>query len=242
MKVLGIETATAVCATAIVDGENILSESILDSPRMHSEKLMEMINDCLLNARLELALLDGIAVSIGPGSFTGLRIGLSVAKGLSYSAGIPLVSVSTLKAIAWHAVYSNIVCPSDLILPLIDARRDDVYTSLYKWDGNNLEEILPPITLSLKEIANRIPQQNRIIVLGDNAEKYLKVICHDENYNFSDYINASNEFHSYNARTVAMLGMRNLNSDLTEDIAAIEPLYMKDFYILVKSQHQKAIT
>ena len=100
MIVLGIETATAVCAVALVDDDVVRAERRYEIPQAHSEKLMECVDDCLKSAGLALSSIDGIAISIGPGSFTGLRIGLSVAKGLAFATDKPVVGVPTLEALA----------------------------------------------------------------------------------------------------------------------------------------------
>ena len=114
MKILGIETATSVCAAAIVDDGDVLTEQWIEAQHSHSEKLITLIDKCLQTVNCELKSLAGIAVSIGPGSFTGLRIGLSVAKGLSYASGVPLVSIPTLKALAWNAVTFNLVKQNEI--------------------------------------------------------------------------------------------------------------------------------
>ncbi len=135
MIVLGIETATAVCAVALVDDDVVRAERRYEIPQAHSEKLMECVDDCLKSAGLILSSIDGIAISIGPGSFTGLRIGLSVAKGLAFAAGKPLVGVPTLEALALQPVRKDIGEADDVIVPMIDARRDEVYTAIFRRHG-----------------------------------------------------------------------------------------------------------
>jgi tRNA threonylcarbamoyladenosine biosynthesis protein TsaB len=239
MKILGIETATALCAAAIVADGNVLSEHNADSPQIHSEKLLSIIKDCFQSAKCELSLLDGIAVSIGPGSFTGLRIGLSVAKGLSYTSGKPLAAIPTLKGLAKRALSLKYEERVDFILPLLDARRDEVYMALYCRDGNLLREIIPSSTLSVEQVYNSLPDKKKILILGDGAEKFQQYSKITDNYDFSSYIISLKDVNRCSAAAIAFLGEEMIATRGGEDINSLEPLYVKDFYTLAKTQHQK---
>ncbi|NPV92571.1 MAG: tRNA (adenosine(37)-N6)-threonylcarbamoyltransferase complex dimerization subunit type 1 TsaB [Firmicutes bacterium] len=126
MRILGIDSSTLVAGIAVVDETRVILEGFLQTRKMHSERLLPLIDTWLRQAELDLAELDGIAVTIGPGSFTGLRIGIATAKGLAQGAGKPLAGVPTLDAMAL-----NLAGCSGLICPILDARKGEVYTAIY---------------------------------------------------------------------------------------------------------------
>jgi tRNA threonylcarbamoyladenosine biosynthesis protein TsaB len=133
---LGIETATATCGTAVADSGGVISEAAIDSGLSHSSRLMELVGRVLRDASIDLAGLDAIAVSVGPGSFTGIRIGMGVAVGLAAGAGLPLAPVPTLDALARNQVpFEGLICP------FVDARREEVYFSIYECEGRALKRI-----------------------------------------------------------------------------------------------------
>ena len=238
MKILGIETATAVCGAAVVvDGVPRVERSI-EAPHVHSEKLMTLIDECLQISGIDLRDCDGIAVSIGPGSFTGLRIGLSVAKGLAYAAGKPVISVPTLEALAWRAIHQHLTHEGDLILPMIDARRDEVYTATYRHSDAKLEEVTSARAIALKEITNSIGLANRVIVLGDGVEKFQHFLMKTESVTRSKIIAPPREARTCSALSVALRGEAKLVRGQRDDLSGLEPLYVKDFFTLVKTQHQ----
>lgn len=239
MKILGIEAATSVCAAAIVDDGSVLTEQRIEAQHSHSEKLVTLVDKCLQTVKCELKSLTGIAVSIGPGSFTGLRIGLSVAKGLSCASGVPLVSIPTLKALAWNAVTFNLVKPNDVVLPLIDARRDEVYMALYQWNGQKLEELVSSCAMSVKELNAQIPARHKVVILGDGAGKFQQFYKKAEIDDFSHYIIPEKDMRLCSAAAVAILGAEKLTMYGAENISSMEPLYVKDFFTLVKTQYQK---
>ena len=126
MRVLGIDSATLVAGMAVVDGERVIVEGFLQTRKTHSERLLPLIDFWLREAELSLSDLDGIAVTLGPGSFTGLRIGLATAKGLALGAGKPLLGIPTLDALAL-----NLTGVPGFICPILDARKSEVYTAVY---------------------------------------------------------------------------------------------------------------
>src|SRR5512141_577989 len=140
MTLLGIETATTVCAAAVVRDGAVLAEELVDERNVHAERLMGMIDVAFRRSGVGLPAMDGIAVSIGPGSFTGLRIGLSVAKGLAYASGKPIVPVPTLRGLAQKAIDTVGADGFQGVLPLLDARRGDVYCALYRMGDGDLHE------------------------------------------------------------------------------------------------------
>lgn len=237
MKVLGIETATKVCAAALVEDEKVLVERHLMLDRMHSEKLIDLIDDCFRAVELDPKTIDGLAISIGPGSFTGLRIGLSVAKGLSFASGKPIVSVPTLEGLAFHAIRQKLCHPGDIILSTIDARRDEVYTAAYCDNNGRLDEISSANAMSVSACFSSYLKSNRVLIVGDGADKFKSHMEKVELEQSSRYIIPPAEYRYCSATAIASLGASKLLRGVHEDVETLEPFYVKDFYTLMKTQH-----
>jgi len=239
MRILGIETATRVCAAAITEGGRVSAERIIIEKQVHSEKLIPLIRECLVQSKIGLPGLDGIAVSIGPGSFTGLRIGLSVVKGLAYAAGKPILGVPTLEALAFKSIIDKTASEGDILLPMIDARRDEVYFAAYTVkDGALLESTGGARAGSLLEVCAFLRRWGgaRVLLLGDGAEKFRHFLEKEGCGKSIRYVFDEGGA-LCSAAPVAILGEAKLLRAETEDAASLEPLYVKDFYTLVKTQH-----
>ena len=234
MKILGIETASNICAVAIVENGCVLNEKSLDQPSIHSQKLISLIDDVLTNTYD----FDAIAVSIGPGSFTGLRIGLSVAKGILYGSNKPITAVSTLKAIAYNLLrYKNENSVNGLIVcALIDARRDEFYTAIYEIDNKTLLLKLEPQAIRYHDLVELVSEK-KMIFIGNGVEKFLKLII-NHNIKKNIWIFKEGLINLCSAGSVALLGEYQLFEHITENIFDIEPVYVKDFHTLVKNQYK----
>jgi tRNA threonylcarbamoyladenosine biosynthesis protein TsaB len=162
MRVLALETSTLAGGVALVDGERLVAEYVLDVSVTHSERLMAAVDRVLADARWAPRDLEGLAVSIGPGSFTGLRIGVSTAKGLAWALGVPIAAVPTLDAMA--AVLAWAALP---VCPVLEARRGEVYASLYRHDGDGLRREWDYLALSPEELAARLTEPT--LLIGDGA-------------------------------------------------------------------------
>lgn len=169
MKILAVDTSSMMGSVAISDGDKLIAESLLNVSTSYSERLLVVIDQLLKHARMELKDIDGFAAAIGPGSFTGLRIGLATVKGLASSMGKKLVGVSSLLSLA----YNGFAWPSTVV-PLIDARRGEVYAAAYKFDskGNAVvkmeESAFQPDKLCLK-LKN---MGEKYLLIGDGATAY----------------------------------------------------------------------
>lgn len=162
MRVLALETSTLAGGVALVDAERLVAEYLLDVSITHSERLMGVIDRALADARWTPRDLEGLAVSIGPGSFTGLRVGVSAAKGLALALGLPIAAVPTLDAMAAAVPWAALpVCP------VLTARRDEVYTSLYRHDGEGLRREWDYVALPPADVAARLHEPT--LVIGDGA-------------------------------------------------------------------------
>ena len=165
MYILGIETATRTGGVAIASEGGVLAEYTLNIEVTHSERLMSTVDRVLKDTGLLISNIDGFGVSIGPGSFTGLRIGLSTVKGLAFTTGKPVAAVPTLKALAWNTPHSRYpVCP------LLDAKKKEVYAALYRYDGRELVQDLPEMVLPLAELADRVAGE--VLFSGEGARLF----------------------------------------------------------------------
>lgn len=166
IKILCLETSSQFCSVAIINGQ-IITQIKSEEVQNHAEVLLGMIQDCCLQATVSLSDLNAIAVSDGPGSYTGLRIGSSTAKGLCFALNIPLIAVSTLKALAWDALRHS---DTDLIWPMIDARRMEVYHSVF----NRQLDVISEATNGIITDADFVPeciQTSSVLICGDGAIK-----------------------------------------------------------------------
>jgi tRNA threonylcarbamoyladenosine biosynthesis protein TsaB len=162
MRVLALETSTLAGGVALVDGERLVAEYVLDVSITHSERLMAAVDRVLGDARWAPRDLEGLAVSIGPGSFTGLRIGVSTVKGLALALGLPIAAVPTLDAMA-----AAVPWPALPVCPVLQARRGEIYTSLYRHDGDGLRREWEYLALPPEELAARLTAPT--LLVGDGA-------------------------------------------------------------------------
>jgi tRNA threonylcarbamoyladenosine biosynthesis protein TsaB len=162
MRVLAVETSTLAGGVALLDGDHVVGEYLLDVRATHSERLMATVDRALGDAGWSIDDITGLAVAIGPGSFTGLRIGLSTVKGLALALGVPVAAVPTLDAMAASLPFAALpVCP------VIDARKGEVYTSLYRWAGHAMRQEWEYLALAPEALATRLDEP--VILLGDGA-------------------------------------------------------------------------
>lgn len=212
--ILNIETATKNCSVSLAkNGETIVLKEFAGEGYTHAEKLHVFINEAVSEAGIKLTHLSAVAVSMGPGSYTGLRIGVSAAKGLCYALSVPLIAIDTLSLLA-----HKITISSGVIIPMIDARRMEVYSAVYNTEYTRIKDIKAEIiTEELFDVID-----GNIHLLGDGSAK-CKELLKGEKFIYHDDIiyPSSNEMSklSYNKYKI---------SD-TVDVAYFEPFYLKDF-------------
>lgn len=229
MTVLGIETATAVCGAALVRDGVIAAEQSLEEKNVHAERLLGLIDRVLVDGDPRqgkadpLRSLEGIAVSVGPGSFTGLRIGLSVAKGLAFARELPLVGVPTLVALARHAAATDPPAAGEWILAALDARRDEVYYQIFDYSGSPLRDAGDCDVGALRSEIGDHP----LLVTGDGA---MKVINGGSGGGHRMRL-ASPPALLCSAAGVARLGEEMLREGHRDDPVTLEPLYIKEFFL-----------
>ncbi len=221
--ILCIETATNICSVALCDRGKIsfVKESSVD--KSHARLLTIFINDLLEKAGIKATSLQAVAISKGPGSYTGLRIGVSTAKGITYGAGIPLIAISTLESMFYGLMEMkstmSMVDDKTLLCPMLDARRMEVYSALFNPKGEMVKEISAEVID--KDSYLQYLEKGRIIFFGNGAGKCSEVIIH-ENAQFIPGFELS-------ARFLAIPSTRALEQKCFEDIAYFEPFYLKDF-------------
>lgn len=166
MKILGIDSSGLVASAAIADEKNIIAEFTVNNKQTHSQTLLPMIEKVVDMSGIELEQIDAIAIAAGPGSFTGLRIGSATAKGIGLALKKPVVSVPTLEGLAYRvSVFDGIICP------IMDARRNQVYTGIYKMDKGNLVCLSEQKAVDIHEIMEELEKYDeKVIFLGDGVE------------------------------------------------------------------------
>jgi len=215
--ILSLETATTVCSVAITDGERIIAEKKLHEDKSHANQLTLLIEELLNNSEFKMSDIKAVAISEGPGSYTGLRIGLSTAKGLCYALAVPLIGVSTLKAMALEVSHSH--KKGELLCPMIDARRMEVYTSLY---SSTLEVLLPPQPMILDESSfNETLVGSKVLFFGNGSDKFKSVTDSANAVFIPDK--------SPSAWAVGKLAAEKFRKNQFEDLAYFEPEYLKEF-------------
>jgi len=214
--ILCLETSTNTCSVSLFRGTELLAEYNLHIKNSHSEVLSTMINDLMATVGFKLRELDAIAVSIGPGSYTGLRIGVSTAKGLAYGLDIPIIKINTLQAMA-HEVGHYV--QKGILFPMIDARRMEVYTMQIDEHATVVKATYP---LILEENTFDDLAQ-KAYLFGNGAEKCKALYGNNEHVIFVDNISPS-------AKNIGALAIKKYEQGIFEDIQTLEPFYLKAFY------------
>lgn len=217
--ILNLETSTENCSAALsLDGEVISLKEESSEQYIHSESLHPFIQEVMSAAGRKLTDLDAVAVGKGPGSYTGLRIGVSAAKGLAYALNIPLISATGLEMLALKMTQENDVAEGDLLVPMLDARRMEVYTAIFSHRGN-------PISMVEARVIERGGLDHlaadRVYVFGPGAAKCKEALTR-EKYVFSGPLYPS-------AAQLAVLSEERFRKESFEDLAYFEPFYLKEF-------------
>jgi len=221
--ILGIETSTSVCSVAISRGDNILAFRESDGNNEHSALVTPYIAEVCAEVQISINKIDAVAVSMGPGSYTGLRIGVSTAKGLCFALEKPLIFVDTLKALAWQALQQ--LQPDEsrgmglLLCPMLDARRMEVFTAIYDW---NLEMIGPIKAMIVDRESFEGYSAKEIFIFGNGADKCKVSFQTKRNIHLIPDIETS-------AKAICQLAQSDFLLSNFTDLAYSEPFYLKDF-------------
>ena len=220
--ILCLETATPVCSVALNDGCCTLALRETEGQNAHSEKITNFIREAMETAHIDYHQLDAVAVSKGPGSYTGLRIGVSTAKGICYAADLPLMAIDTLEAMAYgmKEKLGSQIGDNDLLIPMIDARRMEVYAAIF---DANLNKIQDTAALIIDENSfEELRKDHHLWLFGDGAPKLGKLFENQQHISVVDGFKPSAAY----MRPLAEKAL--LNKDFV-DVAYFEPFYLKDF-------------
>ena len=220
MKILAIDSSSLVASVAVVEDDIMVAEYTINHKKTHSQTLLPMIDEISKMAEIDLSEVDAIAVSGGPGSFTGLRIGSATAKGLGLVWKKPLVHVPTVDAMAY-----NLYGTDKLICPMMDARRSQTYTGLYQFVSGELDIVMEQCAISVDELIEKINEVGReVIFLGDGVPVYKQAL---EEKLTVGYTYAPAHMNRQRAGAVAVLGKQYFTKGQYETAAEHEPNYLR---------------
>ena len=224
-RILSIETSTSICSVAIHERGELRAVSEIKEPGAHAEKLLDLVDAAMKQAELRMSDLDAVAVSQGPGSYTGLRIGVSTAKGIAYGLEIPLIGINTLQAMA----ASQLVNHGEFVVAVLDARRKEVYTQTF---GDSLQEITSIEAVVLEEgVFASVLEKGKVYFVGDGADKVKEEIQH------SNAFFPENWEQSLSAKNMGQLAFEKFARQDWEDLAYFVPNYLKEFKALQSSKN-----
>ena len=221
-KILCIDTTSEFCSISLFENKILIENRNSKIERSHSKLIIKLIDDILTNNKLKAKELDAFSISKGPGSYTGLRIGLSSIKGFCYALDKPLIALNTLKVLAESAL-EYIEDKDSILCPMVDARRMEVYTKTFNY---KLNELTKDQALILEKDSFENYKDNNVYFFGDGSYKF-KEIVNKKNFIFLNNINPNSKFMgqlSYD---------KFINKDF-EDLSSFEPNYIKDFYLIKK--------
>ena len=225
MYILAIDSATPVAGLALLNDQKVIREDFINFKKTHSETLMPGVDRVLHDCEMNAADIDVIAVTVGPGSFTGLRIGLATAKGLSMACGKPLVGISTLDVLAHNIVFSN-----NLVCPLLDARKQEVYTAFFTAEGEVPKRLTQDMACSPQDMAERAKDmasamgKSHITLLGDGLYPYEDYF---REYFKNDLQVAPGPLMLPRAAALGSLAWHRAKNNDFDDTFALRPVYVR---------------
>lgn len=216
MKILGVDTSTPIGSVGLIDGEHLVAEHTLNIVKAHSSRLMPAIDQVLTWAGLTAHDLDACAVGIGPGSFTGVRIGVGTIKSLCYALKKPVIGVSTLEAIAYNLRYTD-----GLICPIFDARKDEVYGAVFR-GGQNLLRKSDDLCVPIESLLDQI--EEAAVFVGDGLQRYAPVVLKRFG---DDAIFADPIFNVPRGASIARISCNRLRDGQSDDYFSLTPNYVR---------------
>jgi len=225
-RILCVDTSSFICSISIFENLSLISSNSSEVEKSHSKLIIQLIDQSLKDAKIKINELDAFAVSMGPGSYTGLRIGVSTIKGLCYSLDKPLISINTLEILSKSALNHINNYNDFFICPMIDARRMEVFTKMLDNDFNEVEKD-KALILDDKSF-NDIDGGKLIYFFGDGSNKFQK-ITNKKNFHFIDNIISS-------SKHMGELANIKYENNQFENLTTFEPFYIKDFFIVNKNK------
>ncbi len=225
-RILCVDTSSFICSVSVFENLSLISSNSTEVEKSHSKLLIQLIDQSLKDAKIKINEVDAFAVSMGPGSYTGLRIGVSTIKGLCYSLEKPLISINTLEILSKSALNHINNYNDFFICPMIDARRMEVFTKMLDNDFNEVEKD-KALILDDKSF-NDIDGGKLIYFFGDGSNKFQK-ITNNKNFHFIDNIISS-------SKHMGELANIKYENNQFENLTTFEPFYIKDFFIVNKNK------
>lgn len=225
-RILCVDTSSFICSISIFENLSLISSNSIEVEKSHSKLIIQLIDQSLKDAKIKINELDAFAVSMGPGSYTGLRIGVSTIKGLCYSLEKPLISINTLEILSKSALNHINNYNDFFICPMIDARRMEVFTKMLDNDFNEVEKD-KALILDDKSF-NDFGGGKLIYFFGDGSNKFQK-ITNNKNFHFIDNIISS-------SKNMGELANIKYENNQFENLTTFEPFYIKDFFIVNKNK------
>jgi tRNA threonylcarbamoyladenosine biosynthesis protein TsaB len=231
LRILGIETALGQSEVALQDGSTGRYPHTITDGEVYSEKVVQLIRSLLASQHASLESLDGIATSIGPGSFTGLRIGLGVTKGLAIAVDRPVVAVSTLDALAGSVIYGGLIENEKGFAALIDAKRGDYYCAFYVNKEGAVLRTKDPHVATVAEVMSELPAEWRLLVTGESRQRLEEQVRRADPSEIPSVQVIERSARFSPAAAITVLGLQKALRGEFADVASLEPSYLKDFVI-----------
>jgi tRNA threonylcarbamoyladenosine biosynthesis protein TsaB len=220
VPVLGVDSTTAVASVALVDADRVIAEIWRNTTSRHARQLMPMIAQLLGDAEICLNELDGLSVAIGPGSFTGIRVGLATVKGLIHVIRKPLVGIVTLDSLV-----CNLAGVPGIICPVIEARKNELYTAMYRWQSNEMQRFTGYLVVSPESLSALLKDcDDPVTFLGDGVNTYGEILLRDLGARGQVASTADN---LPRAAQIGLLGWKRILSGQVDDVMQLKPFYLK---------------
>lgn len=233
MKILSIDTSSRICSVAVLEDNNVIIEKNIDDSLTHSQKLMPMIDNILNELNMKLTDFDLFSCSVGPGSFTGVRIGVSTVKAFCDVTNVPVTSVSSLEGLAYNTLSSNIESNSTIVCSLIDAKNDNVYCGIFKNESDEFVQLEDLCAKNINEVLNLLDKysSSSILFVGDGA------VCHESLIlgKFRNSLFVEDELNKQTSVSIGIAGFNKYNKGIYGDSNSLSPLYLR------KSQAERAL-
>jgi len=220
LKILALDTSTMMATCAVLDENQVLGEYSLNQSETHSENLVPMVKEVLDNLFLKVEDIDLYGVAIGPGSFTGLRIGVATVKAFAHIYNKPVVGISTLEALAYNLPYNK------TIVPMIDARRDRVYTGIYTWEDGATKTLMEPTVLDINDLLDILEKDYEDVVVNGNGSVLHRETIKDR---LKDKVKFSTMGNNYcRALSIGELALKKYRDGNMDNFYTIVPEYIRE--------------
>lgn len=233
MKIFSIDTSSKICSVSVLEDCNVIIEKNIDDGVTHSQKLMPMVDSILKELNMKLTDFDLFSCSVGPGSFTGVRIGVSTVKAFCDVTNVPVTSVSSLEGLAYNTLNSNVKNNANIVCSLIDAKNDNVYCGIFKNEKNEFVQLEDLCAKSINEILDILEKYSSspILFVGDGAVCHKNLILEK----FCDSLFIEDELNKQTSVSIGIAGFNKYNKGIYGDSNSLSPLYLR------KSQAERAL-